>query len=139
MPSSKSLLDTTVLTAIMKEFAGVMPLKRAPTWRNTASSASPSSLVMKILCGLKAKEGHVTQIAAFDHLCSASGVLPLTDEIIVKAANVYAGLKRSGELISDGDILIGATALVHNLAAVTDKVGHPRRMAALSVEKWLRG
>ena len=50
-------------------------------------------------------------------LCAASEILPLTDEVIVKAADIYADLKRLGTLVGDGDILIGATALVHGLGS----------------------
>jgi len=48
--------------------------------------------------GLKAKEAH-RQIAAFEEQCRRSKVLPLTDEIIVQAAQLYAGLDRSSRLV----------------------------------------
>jgi tRNA(fMet)-specific endonuclease VapC len=90
------------------------------------------------LRGLKAKNALV-QSSAFDRLCAASEILPLTDEVVVKAAEVYADLKRLGALIGDGDILIGATALVHGLRVVTDNEDHFRRIPGLTVENWLRG
>ncbi len=137
MPSSKALLDTSILSAIMKEAHGVIPSARAYLAENGAFSFSTITRY-EILRGLKAKNA-VTQIAAFDRLCGASEVLPLTDDVVVKAAEIYADLKKRGALIGDGDILIGATALVHGLKVVTDNEDHFRRIQGLPVENWLRG
>jgi tRNA(fMet)-specific endonuclease VapC len=63
-------------------------------------------------------------------------VLPLTDDIIVQAADLYALLYQEGQLISDADILIAATALKHNLVMVTENVNHFRRIPGLSIENW---
>ena len=46
-------------------------------------------------------------------------VLPLNDEIVVQASEIYGVLKKQGAIIGDADILIAATALVHDLALVT--------------------
>jgi hypothetical protein len=63
-------------------------------------------------------------------------VLPLTDDIIVQAAELYALLYQAGQLISDTDILIAATALKHNLVMVTENVSHFRRIPGLALESW---
>ena len=68
--------------------------------------------------------------------CQRSQVLPLTDDIIVHAAELYALLYQEGQLISDADILIAATALQHNLVMVTENVNHFRRIPGLSIESW---
>jgi tRNA(fMet)-specific endonuclease VapC len=46
----------------------------------------------EILRGLKAK-GAVKQLVTFDRFCDANIILPLTDEVIIKASNIYALLK----------------------------------------------
>src|SRR3972149_6908349 len=104
MTSAKALLDTSILSPIMKGIPRVMPRARAYLAEHGAFSFSAITRY-EILRGLKAKNA-VAQSAAFDRLCAASDVLPLTDE-------VYADLKRLGALIGDGDILIGGTGLVH--------------------------
>ena len=63
----------------------------------------------EILRGLKAKQAG-RRIEAFEKRCRASNVLPITDEIAVRAADAYANLHQRGQLISDADILIAATA-----------------------------
>ncbi|MGA2939543.1 MAG: PIN domain-containing protein [Syntrophobacteraceae bacterium] len=81
--------------------------------------------------------GAAKQLEAFDQLCATSRVLPLTEPMIVQAATVYADLHLRGELISDADILIAATAMTHGLAVVTNNVAHFRRVRDLQVVNWL--
>lgn len=137
MAPAKALLDTSILSAIMKGIPGVMPRTRAYLAEHGAFTFSAITRY-EILRGLKAKNA-IAQSAAFERLCAASEVLPLTDEVIVKAAEVYADLKKLGALIGDGDILIGATALVRGLHVATDNEDHFRRIPELTVENWLRG
>jgi tRNA(fMet)-specific endonuclease VapC len=60
----------------------------------------------------------------------------LTDDIIVQAAEVSAVRSQEGQLISDADILIAATALKPHLVLVTEHVNHFRRIPGLSIESW---
>ena len=89
----------------------------------------------EILRGLKARRA-TRQIARFEQRCQQSEVLPLTDDIIVQAAEIYAMLYQGGQLISDAGILIAATALKHHLVLVTENVNHFRRIPGVSIESW---
>jgi len=89
----------------------------------------------EILRGLKARRA-TRQLARFEQRCQHSQVLPLTDDIIVQAADLYALLYQEGQLISDADILIAATALKHDLVMVTENVHHFQRIPGLSIESW---
>lgn len=89
----------------------------------------------EILRGLEAK-GATRQLAAFEDRCRKSTVLPLSDEIVVRAAEIYGDLYRRGQLISDADILIAATALEHKLVLVTENPGHFLRISGLRIESW---
>lgn len=84
----------------------------------------------EILRGLKAKRA-ATQQTALEDFCAASRVLPLSDDVIVRAAEVYADLYRRGELIGDADILIAATALVEGCNLATNNERHFARIADL--------
>lgn len=92
----------------------------------------------EILRGLRAR-GARRQEERFHDRCRASEVLDLTDEIVDRAASIYAELHRAGELISDADILIAATALVHRMPLVTGNEDHFRRVAELEVGTWRSG
>ena len=89
----------------------------------------------EILRGLKAK-GAIRQSAAFERRCRLSEVLPLTDPMVVRAAEIYVDLKQKGRLISDADILIAATALAHGLILVTNNTAHFQRVPGLRLQSW---
>ena len=77
-------------------------------------------------------------MAAFEKLCAVSNILPLTDEIILRAADIYGDLHRRGALIGDADILIAATAIHHSLTLVTNNENHFSRISNLTIENWLK-
>lgn len=58
-------------------------------------------------------------------------VLPLTSDIAQTAATVYQQLRAKNQLIEIRDILIAATALVHNLPLMTLNTGHFNRISGL--------
>lgn len=89
----------------------------------------------EILRGLKARQAN-QQVTAFEARCRVSEVLPLSDEVVDRAADIYAGLHRSGHLISDADILIAATALTHALSLATNNVAHFSRVPGLTWSSW---
>ena len=129
------LLDTDILSALMRGTPSVVA--RARTYLAKQERLRFSVITRyEILRGLKAKDAS-TRIEAFNRFCEASDVLPLTDEIVDLAADVYARLYGAGRLVGDADILIAATALVHRLAVVTNNESHFRRIPGLDVENWL--
>ena len=73
--------------------------------------------------GLLAKAA-TRQIERFEIQCRASVVLPLSDAVVVRAAEHYAHLRGRGALISDADLLIAATAQIHGSDLVTENRDH---------------
>lgn len=65
-------------------------------------------------------------------------MLPLTDEVVVRAADLYADLRARGQLISDADLLIAGTALTHDLVLVTNNLDHFNRIPDLELDTWTR-
>ena len=66
-----------------------------------------------------------------------SEIITLDRVIIDMASEIYAKLKRSGNLVEDADILIAASCLVKDIVLVTDNEEHFRRIENLEVENWL--
>ena len=89
----------------------------------------------EILRGLKIKDAHA-QIDKFRQICLVSTELNLSPEIIIRASDIYADLYSTGKMIGDADILIAATALLHDLEFVTNNVSHFSRIAGLRVLNW---
>ena len=55
-------------------------------------------------------------------------IVPITYEIIVKAAEIEADLMRSGQMIDPRDALIGATAIIHEIPLWTNNVKDFKRL-----------
>ena len=131
-----ALLDTDILSAIMRQDPVVIP--KAQTCLVAQERFTFSIITQyEILRGLKAK-GATKQLAAFDRFCDVNTVLPLTDEAIIKASDVYAVLRKRGELIGDADILIASTALTSGLFVVTNNLKHFQRIPELQIQNWLQ-
>lgn len=136
MATLPALLDTDILSAIMRQDSVV--IAKAQTYLSNHQQFTFSIITRyEILRGLKAKAA-TKQIAAFERFCEASTILPITDAVIIKAADAYAFLKQRGELIGDADILIASTALVNGLYVVTNNLNHFRRIPELKIQNWLQ-
>ena len=62
--------------------------------------------------------------------------LPFDDRAADKYGDVFAELKRSGNLISEMDLQIAAIALAHHLTLVTHNTRHFGRIPNLAIEDW---
>jgi predicted nucleic acid-binding protein len=65
-------------------------------------------------------------------------VLQLDADIEKNAGEIYADLRKNGELISDADILIAATVLANDSVLVTNNTDHFKRVKNLKIENWLQ-
>jgi len=131
----KTVLDTDVLSALMREHSTVR--RRAEAYLAEHPRLTISLITRyEILRGLKAK-GATSQRAAFDRFCEDSEVLPITEPVTVRAADIYAELRRRGTPISDADILLAATALEFGFVVATNNEAHLGRVSGLSIDNWL--
>ena len=130
-----SLLDTDILSAIMRRNGSVIPKSRAYLQEHQRFHFSIITRY-EILRGLKAIDAH-RRLEAFEQLCLRSTIIHLSDAIISKASDIYADLSKRGELIGDADILIAASALVHGFGLVTNNKRHFARITNLQIENWL--
>ncbi len=136
MAVSPLVLDTDILSAIMRRNPTVIP--RARTYLEEHDQFDLSIITRyEILRGLKAK-GATRQAASFENFCLRNSILPLTEEAISKAAEIYADLSQRGQLIGDADILIAASALVRGFGVVTNNENHFQRIRDLHIENWMK-
>ena len=136
MALPKVILDTDILSAIMRRQSAVIPTAWAYLREHHQFHFSIITQY-EILRGLKAKDA-TRQTATFENFCSRNIILPLSEDTISKAAEIYADLYKRGELIGDADILIAASAMVHGLGIVTNNERHFQRISDLHVENWLK-
>ena len=132
----KSLLDTDTLSAVIKQNSTALSHSRS--YLATYGLLTFSLITRyEVLRGLKAKNA-VVQISAFENLCAVSEVLPLTDAVVQRAAEIYGTLHQQGQLIGDADILIAATAVENGLTCVTNNENHFKRIPGLTRANWLK-
>jgi tRNA(fMet)-specific endonuclease VapC len=86
MPQPAVLLDTDILSELLKQHPFV--LQRVRTYLAEHERLAFSIITRyELLRGLKAKQAR-TQEAAFTLLCQASLILPLTDQVVDRAATL---------------------------------------------------
>lgn len=134
MPQAAALLDTDILSELLKQHPHVTHRARLYLAEHKRLAFSIITRY-EILRGLKAKQAQAQEIA-FEALCQACLILPLTDRVIERAATLYAELYRRGALLPDADLLIAATALDARLTVVTNNLAHFQRIPDLVVETW---
>ncbi len=129
-----SLLDTDILSELFKGH-NLVKAKASEYIREHSRLTISHITKYEILKGLKAKRAQ-KQIDSFEGFCEANIVLPITDNVIVKAADIYAALKGQGAIISDADILVAAIAIANDLVLVTNNTAHFSRINGLKFTNW---
>jgi len=133
--SPLGLLDTDTLSEIMKGRNPSIEQHAREYLRTNGRFRFSVITRYEILRGLKAKQA-VRQMAIFEDKCNRSYLYPVTDEIVVRASDIYAYLYQKGLLINDADILIASTAMVHNLILITGNTDHFTRLPNLLCKNW---
>lgn len=131
---SKVLLDSDTLSVYFKNSPKVVANAQKYLHGQEVFTFSIISR-FEILRGMKVRNASA-QLKFFNLFCLQNEILGLNDEIIVKAADIYADLFNRGQIISDADILIAATAIVNNLTIVTNNENHFSRILDLRVLNW---
>ena len=76
------------------------------------------------------------QLGKFAVFCQQSLVLPLTDAILDRAADLWVTAGRQGQSRTDADLLIAATALDHGRVLVTGNQAHFAWIPGLVLADW---
>lgn len=89
----------------------------------------------EILSGLKYRDAQ-RQLESFLEFAQYNSILPITKDSTKISAEIYADLRKKGNLMDDIDILIAGIALSHNLVFVTHNINHFERIDGLEFEDW---
>jgi len=70
-------------------------------------------------------------------IISRINILPIDKKVALAAGDIFADLRKTGQIIGLEDVLISASALVNQQTMVTGNTRHLSRIAGLQVENWL--
>lgn len=129
-----SLIDTDILSELFKGNDAVK--KRVSEYVIEHHKLTISHITKyEILKGLKAKKAQ-KQIDTFNAFCNANNIVPITDDVIIEAADIYAALRGQGNIISDADIFVAAMAIINGFTLITNNISHFSRIKNLKFNNW---
>lgn len=79
------------------------------------------------------KEKHLQQVNELISLLAVKPIYP----VLPVFAEAKAQLRKRGLMIDDFDMLIGATALKHDMILVTENVKHLSHVPGIVIENWI--
>jgi tRNA(fMet)-specific endonuclease VapC len=135
-PAKKRVLDTTVVSALMK--ADPVAVERFAACARP-DVLVPQPVVAEIRYGLARlpPSRRRTQLTSrLDLILEDLVRATWTDEVSEVFARVKAVLERAGTRLEDFDIAIAAHALAHGAILATANVRHMARIPSLEVEDW---
>ncbi len=129
------LLDTNIVSASLKQNLKV-GLKISEIRRQGKIIAISGMTYYEIKRGLL-RTNATRKLTLFQQFCQDYPILYLDDlRIFEKASEIHADLKSRGKIIQDADILIAATAIIHDLILVSHD-SDLTRVKDLQLENWL--
>jgi tRNA(fMet)-specific endonuclease VapC len=89
----------------------------------------------EVLRGLRKKMA-LAQEQQFIQFCTHSELVPISYDVLDRAASLWAAGRKQGIVVDDGDLLIASTALLHNVALVTANTKHFNWISGLMLLNW---
>ena len=130
-----TLLDTDVLSEVLKQRSPPVKQRAANYLREHQAFTFSEFTWFEVQRGLLEKQA-LQQIDYFATFAAHCNVQPLDRETFGKAAELWSRARQTGKPHSDADILIAATALVHDLTLVTGNTKHYDWIEGLRLDNW---
>ena len=128
-------LDTNIISAFLKK--DLMVVNRVSDYLESFDRLTINIIsYYEILRGLK-DLGNEEKLKKFEEFVQENEFISIGKDAVIKAAEIYAYLKKQGNLIEDADILMASIAIVENLVLVTNNLKHFERIESLATENWL--
>jgi predicted nucleic acid-binding protein len=130
-----ALLDTDILSEVLKQKNPDVASKATDYLAQYQQFAISAITRYEIVRGLKATNA-TTQLQKFHTFCQHSVVYPISDDILIEAADLWVDGHTGGHPHRDADLIIAATALRTGRVLVTGNTDHFSWIPGLSVEDW---
>lgn len=128
-----ALLDTDTLSELLKQRNSNVRRHALEYLRDCGPIAFSAVTRFEILRGLKQKRA-TRQLAQFAEFCDDSLVIPLSEAIFDRAADLWVEAYRNGYPRNDADVLIAATAIESGRELVSGNLSHYSRIVGLAMQ-----
>jgi tRNA(fMet)-specific endonuclease VapC len=139
MNEKSCLIDTDILISILRQEEPVY--QQSLDYLEKFGMFKISSIsYYECLRGYKSI-GAIRKLKIFEKFLEIVDVINLDLKIMNKASEIYSLLKPKGLLKGEFDLLIGSTALAHNLKIVTNNEKHfepLKKYFDLEIENWMK-
>lgn len=129
----KYLLDTNICIYFFK---GQYSLNEKFSAIGFNKFAISEITLAELLYGAEKSQNISKNLFVIENFADRIVILPIFDSLRVYAKE-KARLKTTGNIISDFDLLIGATAIVNDLTLITRNTRELNRMQNLKIENWI--
>jgi len=130
-----SLLDTDILSEVLKG-RDQNVADNANAYLNEHGQFAISAFTrFEVVRGFRWQQA-TAKLAAFEQLCQAMIIYPVSETVLDRAADLWAEGATQGQPKSDADLIIAATALVHQRALVTGNAPHFNWIDSVKLEDW---
>jgi tRNA(fMet)-specific endonuclease VapC len=128
-------LDTNIITAFLKNDLRVV--ERVSNYLQFFDKLTINIIsYYEILRGL-IDLGNQDKLKSFENFVQENELILIRKDTAKKASEIYASLKKDGNLIEDADILMAAIAIVDDLILITNNTSHFDRVKGLIIDNWL--
>jgi len=109
-------------------------------WDAATPNVAISSVVLgELLFGMKNSNRANRNLSRLNDLIKEVPIVTYDRACAEKYSDLRFSLKRQGRPCGDADMMIAATALVHDAILVTRNVRHFEPVSGLAIEPWLKG
>jgi tRNA(fMet)-specific endonuclease VapC len=130
-----SLLDTDILSEVLKA-KNPQVLEVAARYLGEYERFAFSAITLyEILRGLRASRA-AGALNEFVGLADSSDVLPITTDVLKRAADLWAEARHGGHPQNDADLIIAATAMEAGRVLVTGNAAHFAWIQGLRLADW---
>ena len=129
------LLDTDILSELMKQHDPTVKIRAEAYFRDHQQLAISAITCYQILRWLREppKEKRLRQ---FEQVLSEQIILDVDLPVLSRSADLWIEARNTGRPREDVDLIIAATALIHDLTLVTANTKHFDWITGLRLENW---
>ena len=125
-------LDANILSYIIKQIPSVTSNLRELI-------VSGNIIKIPVVAFYEVKRGLLAvnskkRMSVFEAQVEAFGLVQMTDSTFTMAAEIYAELRRTGNVIEDDDLFIGCSALENDAVLLTNNARHLSRIPNLMIK-----